>query len=247
MKLFSNWKTNKNFDMCIVCDCGPEAGNILKGTKRLDCSNCQLLEKIPPIEGLKILNFSNCPLLTKIPLIHGLETLWCGRSSIVEIPMISSLLELTITNCPLLEKIHPSLRPGGSLKGLKILRIFDCPLLTELPIIDGLHTLEICRCRSLIEIPSIYLHTYQKKDGIHRLGVWDCPWLKETGYLDYNKNIVSLVTLQKFCRKNLKFFRFKRWLKSHDFVSWFYAPENFGGYKTKLRMEVSMLNLSTEI
>jgi len=35
--------------------------------------------------------------------------------------------------------------------------------------------------------------------------------------------------LQNFCRRNLKYFRFKRWIKTREFIEWIYSPENIGG------------------
>jgi len=43
--------------------------------------------------------------------------------------------------------------------------------------------------------------------------------------------------LQKFCKSNQKYWKFKRWIKSKEFAEWFYAPENIGGKIGKRNIE----------
>lgn len=56
--------------------------------------------------------------------------------------------------------------------------------------------------------------------------------------LDFEtKNIRKLQILQRFCKKNQKYWRFERWVRSRSFAEWFYAPENPGGRLSKLQIQ----------
>ncbi len=68
--------------------------------KILDCSNCQLLTKIPLIEGLKSLNCSNCPILKNIPLFVELQFFSCYNCILlISIPTIVKINYLNISKC----------------------------------------------------------------------------------------------------------------------------------------------------
>ena len=93
------------------------------------------------------------------------------------------------------------------LKGLKELDCSDCPLITEIPNILGLEKLYCYRC----------------------------PWLNYSKNPNYNSNIRKLKKLQAFTRRNFRYFVIKHFLESEACAKWFYDPDNFGGYKSKLR------------
>ena len=48
-----------------------------------------------------------------------------------------------------------------------------------------------------------------------------------------DENIRKLTTLQRFVKKNLRGWIFSRWIKSREFVEWFYDPKNIGGLMAK--------------
>jgi hypothetical protein len=73
--------------------------------------------------------------------------------------------------------------------------------------------------------------------GLKELDYFDCPWINRGKNPEYENNISKLITLQRFCKKNFRYFIFKRWVKSQEFNEWFYAPENVGGIKHKKIME----------
>jgi hypothetical protein len=102
-------------------------------------------------------------------------------------------------------------------------------MLTSVPNIIGLKKLGCSACRMLTSIPHI--------NSLKKLDYFDCPWINRGGNPKYKNNINKLITLQRFCKKNYKYFVFKRWVKSQEFNEWFYAPENVGGIKHKQMME----------
>jgi hypothetical protein len=55
-------------------------------------------------------------------------------------------------------------------------------------------------------------------------------------------NIEKIKVLQSFCRRNYKYFKFNKYIKSKEFNEWFYHPNNIGG---KMHMRHS-LNLFTK-
>jgi hypothetical protein len=62
----------------------------------------------------------------------------------------------------------------------------------------------------------------------------DNPWLNINNKF-YRTNIAKLIVLQRFIKRYLKSRAFKLYTNSKQFKEWFYHPNNFGGYKHKLR------------
>jgi len=88
-------------------------------------------------------------------------------------------------------------------------------------------------CPILTEIPNSFFMT----------DCYGCPWLKHDPL--YEKNIKNLRHLQCFCRKNVTFWRFKRWIKSRGFAEWFYGPNQWGGRAIKRSIAREIENNST--
>jgi hypothetical protein len=48
--------------------------------------------------------------------------------------------------------------------------------------------------------------------------------------------LTKLITLQRFVKKNYKYFLFKRWINSREGVEWIYHPTNIGGKMAKKQL-----------
>lgn len=59
------------------------------------------------------------------------------------------------------------------------------------------------------------------------------PWIGR----DRLENIKKLIQIQRYVKKNLKHWIFKRWIKSKEGVEWLYHPDNIGGKCVKKQLE----------
>jgi hypothetical protein len=99
--------------------------------------------------------------------------------------------------------------------------------------VPALRILRADNCISLEKIEQKQIMLNPKLGNCPFLAI-DCYWFNSDMR---KKNISKLITLQRFCKKNFRYFIFKRWVKSQEFNEWFYAPENVGGIKHKKVME----------
>lgn len=60
------------------------------------------------------------------------------------------------------------------------------------------------------------------------------PWIHPK---ERKKNIKKLKKLQKFIKKMLIYWRFKRWINSKEGIEWIYDPQNIGGIYAKRDLE----------
>jgi hypothetical protein len=149
-----------------------------------------------------------------------LKHLYCyDCTSLTEIPLIEGLKWLYCVGCTSLTEIPV-------IEGLKYLWCKGCTSLTEIPLIEGLKYIRCSGCTSLTEIQVI--------EGLEVLDCSGCEWVNQNP--KYNENIRKLITLQMFCRKNIPYFRFKKWINTREFSEWFYHPDNLGGSKHKKNM-----------
>jgi hypothetical protein len=207
--------------MCIICE--TKDISTLVNLRRLDCYNCPLLTSIPnTLVNLINISCIGCPLLTSIPnTLVNLRTLYCD-------------------NCPLLSCIQ------STFVNLIYLRCVKCPLLTSIPdtLINLTHL--ICtNCPLLTSIPDTFINLIELHCNGNRLITsipyistgynyyYDCPWINN----NKTRNIQKLITLQRFVKKNLKYWRFSRWIKSREFNEWIYHPDNIGGKMAKREIE----------
>jgi hypothetical protein len=88
---------------------------------------------------------------------------------------------------------------------------------------------------NLISFGILYLHAYMDLKTHH---VRLCPWwlLLPTCDTQYQENMTQLVTVQKYCKKKIRYWRFKKWINTEEFAQWFYHYNNMGGYKHKQYM-----------
>ena len=111
--------------------------------------------------------------------------------------------------------------------GIKQLHCINCPNVKEIPYIHGLEELYITDCSKLTSIPNI--------EGLKYLSCYGCPWIPYQND-DFKDNIKKLIILQRWFKKYFKIKVAQRYIKTKEFNEWFYSPNNFGGYKHKLRM-----------
>jgi hypothetical protein len=210
--------------MCVICK-----NERVNSDKELNCSNCSLITCIPPSHScddtfinLKRLDCYDC--LSLINVSYSLINLNC----------------LNCFNCPLLTSIP------NTLVNLIILECSYCPLLTSIPnTLVNLGELNCCYCPLLTNIPNtlvnlIYLDCRSSSlitsisNNIKYLECENCPWIDKYVRRD---NIRKLITLQRFVKRNLKYWIFSRWIKSRGGVEWIYHPDNIGGKIAKKRIE----------
>jgi hypothetical protein len=206
--------------MCKICS------GEYKGEYTLEC--CPKVTTIPDITGTRQLFCCSCPLLTSIPVIPGLKQLYCCRCPLLtSIPVIPGLRELECWYCFRLPSIP-------AIPGLEILRCYHCDLLTTIHVIHGLKILNCYDCPRLTSIPNI--------PGLRKLFCRKC-WVPENPY--YEKDMKALLTLQRFCRKNLRYWRIKNWVGTVACTEWFYHPQNMGGHKQIQKMGKFLSHLVT--
>ena len=111
---------------------------------------------------------------------------------------------------------------------------WDCPRVTFIPNIKGLKRLYCSDCPLLTSIPEI--------QGLKELSCFNCPWIPNQNG-EYKSNIERLTIIQQWTRKWLRFTRLRNFIKSREFVEWYYHPENRGGIVCKriISQEITMM------
>ena len=152
--------------------------------------------------------------------------------------------ELNCSGCPLLREIP-------NITGLKVLQCYGCVLLTEIPVIPGLEELICSGCPLLTEIPNItglkvlvcsgcpLLTEIPNIIGLEDVYCYNCPFLPQNP-----KNRISQgLKLQRWIKKNFKFFVFLKWIKSNEGKEFLYHPDNIGGRIEKVKMRKTLQSL----
>ena len=140
---------------------------------------------------------------------------------------LQGLKKLNCSYCPRVTSVP-------NIQGLKELDCWNCPLLTYIPNIQGLETLYCSRCPNLTSIPHI--------QGLEKFYCWGCPWIPNEND-EYKSNIEKLTIIQQWSRKWLRFTRLRNFIKSREFVEWYYHPDNRGGIISKqmISQELTMM------
>jgi hypothetical protein len=92
--------------------------------------------------------------------------------------------------------------------------------------------LDCRKCIGITTIPTIYDLILLDCSGC----TWIDPSIKES-------NLKKLITLQRFVKKNYRYFTFKHWIRSRPGVEWLYSPDNIGGKVVKKQTEKMLENL----
>uniref|UniRef100_A0A6C0ELL1 Uncharacterized protein n=1 Tax=viral metagenome TaxID=1070528 RepID=A0A6C0ELL1_9ZZZZ len=122
-----------------------------------------------------------------------------------------------------------------------------CIGLTEIPMLPKLITLDCINLKEISDLPKLlqldcgYCTSLTKICDTSRINHYfngGSTWIR---YDDsFNSNMRKLIYLQSFCRNNLRYWRFKRWLRSKEFAEWFYSPNQWGGKACKLQIKKSL-------
>jgi hypothetical protein len=196
----------------------------------LICSGCTSLKNLPNgLTKLKYLTCSDCTSLVSMP------------------KDLISLIYIYCNGCTSLTSIL-----NRDLLGLKILYCNGCTSLTSLlneskdeykeetKWRSSLVEIECINCPSLTSIPECNFST-------GTVNCTGCPWWPLVVHNpDYNSNISKLVYLQKFCKRNQKYFIFKRWIESREFAEWIYSPDQIGGKLSKKQISNSLSDSSLQ-
>ena len=114
---------------------------------------------------------------------------------------------------------------------MNILDCYGCSNLTSIPNIQELKQLSCSNCPKITSIPNI--------QGLKYLDCWGCPWIPNRND-EYKSNIEKLIIIQQWARKWLRFIRLRNFIKSREFVEWYYHPDNRGGIISKRIIESSI-------
>ncbi len=134
------------------------------------CRNENIISTFFP----KILNCSACQRLTIDLLIEGIQKLECSiwqrfiNNFFTFVRGCGLLKKLDCSECPLITNI-PLIDRWSD--GLQELNCSNCPLLTNIPLIKRLQVLECYNCPLITNIPLI--------DGLKILYCWECIILKQ--------------------------------------------------------------------
>lgn len=207
----------------------------LKNLKELNCGFCSLLTSISPdLVNLEMLQCNECKLLTTIPdTLVNLTCLYCDDSNITYIPQ--TLIKLGGIYC---DDSKISYIPN-TLVNLKDLRCQNCPIKLIPDTLVNLEFLVCDGCRMILSIPETLTKLLDDSCDFwiesedEKINCAGCPWIDE----NKDENIRKLIVLQKFVRKNLMFWKFKRWIKSKEGIEWLYHPDNIGGRIVKKSLE----------
>ena len=126
-----------------------------------------------------------------------------------------------------------------TLTSLRYLNCFDCTALTSIPdTLISLRTLHCQGCTALTSIPDTLR-------SLRHLECRGCTWLpRGVGDLYFSENVKKLVTLQRWTRRHLRYWRLRRWFRSEVFARWFYSPDQVGGRISKHQLKHSINTIS---
>jgi hypothetical protein len=150
-------------------------------------------------------------------------------SNIMHIPSIRGISVLHVSNCLNLTSIDNS--------HIDALVIYNCPSLTIIP--PSVYELSIDGSTKVQYIPLQTLRYFTPMNTKRYI---------ETQFIlpridllrrfhTVKKNRQLLISLQRWCRKHIIYWRFCRWIKSRDFFVWFYRPSGIGGKMAIRRIE----------
>lgn len=228
---------------------------------KLECSHCEELKEIPYLPTLRDLRCIGTN-ISVIPEIKSLTTLYCsGCRNIERIPSLPNLTTLStdsslpnelpklktldISNSDIIEEIpyYPNLE----------YLIAYCSNIRSIQYFPKLHSMNVYDCDNLFSIEHIprengnYLRIYNNESlsVISNEEKNDSMWSGRYGYWfsDRERKIEKIKTVQRFCKRYVKYRLFMRWIKSREFAEFFYDPNNIGGKISKriIEKEVGLL------
>lgn len=231
---------------------------IIRGLRKLDCSECENLTAIPVIPGLEELDCRFIPNLTAIGASRELQKLDCsGCPRLSSLPGLPRLKYLDCRDCHGLETIPEykelvdlgcegcsSLRDVPlRLEKLEIMDCDSCPMLLRIPVAENMKELHCSECRSITELPVMPRLEYVDHSFCANLvilpenvaavstGVEGCYWL-ETDTLE------NIRRIQKYIRGWL--FRQRILLRAEQVAPLWWAPKAKGAHFYKKKMQRSM-------
>ena len=184
--------------------------------KTLWCDNCSSLTSLDlrsSSEGitsfgcinLTTLRCVNCTSLTSLDLRSNinLKTLWCDNcTSLISLDLRNNSEGVTSFGCI----------------NLATLGCNSCTSLTSLDLRNNIK-LTILRCDNCISLTSLDL----PKEYNGYIDCSNCPWITQNK--DFSNNYQNLIKLQRWYRKLVII----KYMKSQEFIEWFYNPNNIGG------------------
>jgi len=216
---------------CISLDTIPDT---LINLTHFDCSGCISLATIPnTLINLTTFDCSGCINLVTIPdTLINLTQLYCNYCiNLTFIPnTFINILTLYCRGCTSLTTILSFASDGDTFisKGKSVGQVYKT---NEVAKPQSITLLDCSYCTSLIKIP-------RKINHVECIG---CKWLNHFYNKNYDFNIKKIKIISSWFRKNLKYFIFKRWIKSEEGVKWLYDPNNIGGKVSKLAIMRSMI------
>jgi len=209
-----------------------EIPDLLINLVELDCSKCIKFTCIPStLINLRTLTCSKIPNLMELPTtLSNLRYLDCDKTNIVTIPSTFTKLDtLFCKKCPYIMEISSTF--------INLQYLFcDRTNITKIPkSLTSIKQIMCSYCPRLIEIPD---------NNFMWLGltITGSPWVnhRDSNSVDLIANVEKLKILQKWVKRNLRFWIFKRWIKSEEGVKWLYNPDRIGGKISKLDIKQSI-------
>ena len=197
----------------------------------LECQDTNLISIPATLINLIYLYCSGCTSLAIIPdaLINITELSCRGCISLAIIPDTfispkgtrSNLTTLYCHGCTSLISIpYTIISPKGTRSNITTLDCSSCTSLTNIPnTLINITTLDCSDCTRLIQIPS---------NNFNYINCVNCKWLHHDANKNCYYNIQKLKIISCWFRRNIRFFIFKRWIKSQEGIKWLYDPANIG-------------------
>jgi len=194
--------------MCMIC-----TGEIytfdLKIVHKLDVPKCIFLTSAKLHEIL-----SQCTNLTELRCVG------CSFLAYLDLSLNIYLKDVCCAWCENIENIN--------VQKLKYLEIFNCRntsiISLDLRNCIYLKNLYVSNCKLLISLQIVDKILYNCVTTLNS------PWISQNR--NFSSNLQKLIKLQRWCRKLLII----KYIKSQEFVEWFYNPNNIGGRVHKLRL-----------
>jgi len=193
-----------------------------------------------------------CVDITKIPtlvIFSNITELDCNFCNIIELPAnLINLKTLSCTDCTGLTLLPDTFTQ------LTMLDCERCVNLISLPnTFSNLTYLDCVGCISLTEIPNTYIslvilycyyciHLVKVPYNVENISCDN--WLNHHHNYKYNFTIQKIKFLQNWFRRNIRYWIFKRWIKSEEGVKWIYDSSRIGGKVSKLNIMQSIISVA---
>ena len=246
--------------MCVICELN-EQKKPLKDITVLDISGCQFVKKIPYIDGLKTIRCGNCPelksiayiptlidldcnfcvKLKRLPNLINLKYLSCYISGLETFPVFKNIFIIDAMMCPNLKYIPNKIKVYN-------INLSSCDKLENIPYFAGLNLLHADYCNSLKTISGEYNNNYTNiickyNENLIRVPriCMKKPYAYEGSIWIMKENIQLIKKIQRIRRRTKLACALINYLKSNEFLTWYYHPNGYFVRKYQERINQILL------